>query len=323
MLENFESFIKDETDKQIELYYRCSYKTEHVEFPRTPSDYLKVKGMPKIIIVNGQWNIAAKAPFGENFGPTQPKKPYWVNGFADKSKDYFNEHFKIEAKQTVNGKSFSTNELEQKRYILYYDGSSDYAADMSGQDRFTAGKQFAKDNFDKITKGLGGQDVFFVSHSEGGAYAAGMADYLHSKGIKIGEHVLLSPDEGDEFSINPAIPSYQLLYMFFSTIYNPLGSAIKPIKFKRWGDFYAVVDWVVNEHRIKGVTKMGIVHYQDAGWEGVHGYTNGKRVFDKVSDLKEVKVYLGKQQSQTTNGTNFYRIDNEYIEFNCPPIIKI
>jgi hypothetical protein len=54
MLENFESFIKDETDKQIELYYRCSYKTEHVEFPRTPSDYLKVKGMPKIIIVNGQ-----------------------------------------------------------------------------------------------------------------------------------------------------------------------------------------------------------------------------------------------------------------------------
>jgi hypothetical protein len=35
MLENFESFIKDETDKQIELYYRCSYKTENVEFPRT------------------------------------------------------------------------------------------------------------------------------------------------------------------------------------------------------------------------------------------------------------------------------------------------
>jgi hypothetical protein len=34
MLENFESFIKDETDKQIELYYRCSYKTENVEFPR-------------------------------------------------------------------------------------------------------------------------------------------------------------------------------------------------------------------------------------------------------------------------------------------------
>jgi pimeloyl-ACP methyl ester carboxylesterase len=49
MLENFESLIKDETDKQIELYYRCSYKTEHVEFPRTPSDYLKVKEYKKVI----------------------------------------------------------------------------------------------------------------------------------------------------------------------------------------------------------------------------------------------------------------------------------
>jgi hypothetical protein len=335
MLENFESFIKDETDKQIELYYRCSYKTENVEFPRTPSDYLKVKGMPKIIIVNGQWNIAAKAPFGlgEYAGPTQPKKPYWVNAFADKFIVYLNKYFDIDTKQSVNGKIFNTNELEQKKYILYYDGSSNYAGDMSGQDRFAAGKQFAQDNFYEITKGLGGQDVFFVSHSEGGAYAAGMADYLHSKGIKIGEHVLLSPDEGDEFFINPAIPSYQLLYMFFSTIYNPLGSAIKPIKFKRWGDYYAVVDWVVNEHHIKGVKKMGIAHYQDAGWGGVHGFTNGFDVFNKISDLKQVKTfdaigeydkkaYSGKDQTQVANGTKFYRINDEYIVFNCPPIIK-
>ncbi|OWP82617.1 hypothetical protein BWK59_14925 [Flavobacterium davisii] len=176
--------------------------------------------------------------------------------------------------------------------------------------------------------------MFLVSHSEGGACAAGMADYLHNQGIKIGEHVLLSPDEGDEFSINPAIPSYQLLYMFFGSIYNPLGMATKAVKFRRWGDYYAVVDWVVNEHRIEGVKKKGIVHYQDSGWGGVHGFTNGYDIFDKVSDLKEVqvfdaigeydkKVYSGKQQTKTTNGYKFYRIDNEYIIFNCPPIIKI
>jgi hypothetical protein len=336
LLENFENLIKNEVDKEVELYYRCSYKGEHVELPRTPSDYLKVKGMPKIIIVNGQWNIAAKAPFGlgEYVGLTEPKKPYWVNGFDNESKKYFDKYFDIDTRQTINGKKLNTNELEQKKYILYYDGSSNYAGDMSGQQRFAAGKQFAQKNFHEITKGLGGQDIFFVSHSEGGAYAAGMADYLHSKGIKIGEHVLLSPDEGDEFSINPAIPSYQLLYMFFSTIYNPLGSAIKPIKFKRWGTYYAVVDWVVNEHHVKGVKKMGIAHYQDAGWGGVHGFTNGYNVFDKVSDLKEVKTfdaigeydkkpYSGKDQNQTTKGTKFYRINDEYIIFNCPPIIKI
>ncbi|OWP82659.1 hypothetical protein BWK59_14685 [Flavobacterium davisii] len=333
-LANLEKFIANETDRELELYYRCSYKGENIELPRAPSDYLLVKGMPKIIIVNGQWNIAAKAPFGDNFGPTEPKKPYWSNDFAVFAKTYFDKYFNIDQKQTINKKEFTPNELEQKKYILYYDGSSNYAGDMSGQDRFKAGEKFAKDNFDEITKGLGGQEVFLVSHSEGGAYAAGMADYLHNHGIKIGEHVLLSPDEGDEFSINPAIPSYQLLYMFFGSIYNPLGMATKAVKFRRWGDYYAVVDWVVNEHRIKGVKKMGIVHYQSTGWQGVHGSTNSKLVFDRVSDLKEVqtfdaigeydkKVYSGKQQTKTTNGYKFYRIDNEYIIFNCPPIIKI
>ncbi|MCH4830416.1 hypothetical protein [Flavobacterium columnare] len=67
--------------------------------------------------------------------------------------------------------------------------------------------------------------------------------------------MLLSPDEGDEFSINPAIPSYELLYMFFTSKYNPLGALTKTAKFRRWGDYYTVVYWVVNEHRIKGVKK--------------------------------------------------------------------
>ena len=79
---------------------------------------------------------------------------------------------------------------------------------------------------------------------------------------------------------------------------------------------------------------MGIVHNQDAGWEGVHGWTNGEEVFDKVADLKDVqtfeaigeyegKVYSGKQQTEVANKTKFYRIDDEYIIFNCPAIVKI
>jgi hypothetical protein len=161
-----------------------------------------------------------------------------------------------------------------------------------------------------------------------------MADYLHKKGHKIGEHVLLSPDEGDEFEINPAIPSYQLQYMFFSSIYNPIGAGVKGIKFRIWGHYYAVVDWVTNEHRIKGVTKSGIVHNQEAGWGGVHGWTNGTNVFNKLTDLKAVnsfeiikehgkESYTGKNQTKVTNGTKFYRIDDEYITTNCPPLIEI
>ena len=329
MLENFESLIKDETDKQIELYYRCSYKTENVEFPRTPSDYLKVKGMPKIIIVNGQWRLA-KYSFGEYVGPTQPKKPYWDNDFANN----FIANLKISNKFKLNSTPLSSEKLENKKFILYYDGSSYFAGDQSGSDRFNNGKKFAKENYKEIIQGLGGESIYLVSHSEGGAYAAGMADYLHEKGHQIGEHVLLSPDEGNEFQINPKIPSYQLTYMFFSSVYNPLGTALKAIKFKRWGSYYAIVDEIVNEHRIKGVTKMGIVRRDDLDWSSVHGSTNSSRIFTRVSDLKEVnsfdvrieyekEFYSGKDQTKTKSGTIFYRINDDYIITNCPPISKI
>lgn len=125
-----------------------------------------------------------------------------------------------------------------------------------------------------------------------------MADYLYEKGITIGEHILLSPDEGDEFALNPKIPSYQLTYMFFSSIYNPTGTIINYEKskiankgVKRWGKYYAILDWVTKEFRVQGTRKMGIVHIQDAGWEGVHGWTNAYNIFDKISDLKEANSF--------------------------------
>lgn len=47
------------------------------------------------------------------------------------------------------------------------------------------------------------------------------------------------------------------------------------------GKYYAIVDWVTNEFRVKGTKKMGIAHVQNAGWSGVHGWTNGSRVLIK------------------------------------------
>ncbi len=335
-LSNLDTFIKNEDDGVLELFFACSYKNDHEDLPHKTSDYLKVKGMPKIIFVNGQWNIADKVPFGDNFGPTQPKKPYWVGRIADSFVEYLNKEFSIidNKKYELNKKDFAIEELEKRNYILYYDGSSNAAVDQSGSDRFNNGWKFAEDNYNEIIKGLGKEAFYIVSHSEGGAYASGMADYLFLNGHTIGEHVLLSADEGDEFEINPAIPSYQVLYMYFSSIYNPILGGIKASKFKVWGDYYAIVDWVVNEHKIKGITKMGIVHNQKASWDGVHGWTNGNDVFRKVSDLKVVssflvqgehkgKFYSGQDQTKTPNGTKFYRIDDAYIITNCPPIIEV
>lgn len=78
----------------------------------------------------------------------------------------------------------------------------------------------------------------------------------------------------------------------------------------------------------------GDFHEQYTGWDGVHGSTMNLDVFKRISDLKEVTVsdtigehdgefYSGKDQSQTTYNTGFYRIDENYIVTNCPPLIEI
>lgn len=337
--EYFSWLASQEKDKTVELYFSCSYKEQKNEIlPIQFHDYLLVKGLPKIIFVNGQWRLA-KYSLGEMAGPTKPKKPYWYDGneMINNASKYFN----TDSKYFIRNLKINIEELENKNFVLYYDGSSYMGADQSGKDRFENGRKFAEENFEEITNGLAGNEIYFISHSEGGAYAAGMADYLHEKGIKIGEHILLSPDEGDEFSINPEIPSYQLTYMFFSNVYNPTGTAANILKahlfnknFRRWGNYYAIVDWVTNEHRVKGTQRMGIMIDNDLNWGTVHGSTNDKSVFSQIKDLKEVtyyeaigevngKAYSGIVQSATTNKTLFYRIDDQYITVNCPPIAKI
>ncbi|OEK08575.1 hypothetical protein A8C32_03750 [Flavivirga aquatica] len=42
ILDNFESSIDEDVDKQIELYFRCSYNKENVELPYNSNDYLVV-----------------------------------------------------------------------------------------------------------------------------------------------------------------------------------------------------------------------------------------------------------------------------------------
>ncbi|WP_310555635.1 hypothetical protein [Flavobacterium sp.] len=46
-LKNFSSWVEEEEDKTIELYFACSYKEENVELPIQFHNYLMVKGMPK------------------------------------------------------------------------------------------------------------------------------------------------------------------------------------------------------------------------------------------------------------------------------------
>ena len=77
-----------------------------------------------------------------------------------------------------------TPELEKRNFVLYYDGSSSWEVTRVEVIDFLTERNLLK-NYEEITKGLGGEAVYLVSHSEGGAFAAGVADYLYSKDIKL------------------------------------------------------------------------------------------------------------------------------------------
>lgn len=119
----------------------------------------------------------------------------------------------------------------------FVDGSSSIGIDQDGGDRYYKGMVYAMKNYDDLVKGMKKGETFkFVSHSEGGAFAAGMAAYLISKDQKVESMLYLSPDEVDDkfktplgtfslqahFQEDGVSPSKRLegvnLYMNFSTI---------------------------------------------------------------------------------------------------------
>ena len=158
---------------------------------------LKVTGRPKLILVNGHWNRLLNLV---NMSPGKNLREYWdyflsymgaFDAFIETAQAYFGD-------KNYQGKPF------------YADGSSLLGGDQSGNDRKIKGYQYAMQNIAEITKGVGNEKIYFISHSEGAAYAAGMAKALIEKGYKVGESVMLSADEGDEFTVEGNYPCYQI-----------------------------------------------------------------------------------------------------------------
>lgn len=99
-----------------------------------------------------------------------------------------------------------------------------------------------------------------------------MAKALIEKGYKVGESVMLSADEGDEFLVEGNYPCYQItaryvkeedIQPFYAT------PAFPPsiIKIKR--KFH--MDPVVGDHRIHGVNRYGVYISFGTGFDSVHG----------------------------------------------------
>ncbi|WP_261510980.1 hypothetical protein [Chryseobacterium paludis] len=287
-LNNFESLLKEDTDGTIELYFKCKYESEEVKFPSSPSSYLKVKGKSKIIFVNGHWNrIAYKLGMSPGAGGEQ----YWVffTGDVKKYKNSADAYFNIKSDEP-----------------LFIDGSSLWGGSESGGQRKTRGYDYAKAHFDELKKGLGKEKVFLISHSEGGAHAAGICQYLTEQGIKVGESLMLSTDEGDEFSVEGNYPAYQIVAGYLD---------------EQWltkKKMFAI-DPVVMDNRVKGVNKYG-VFISRGSFTSVHGITIEDSVFNRVTKLKNTFVTPAwNSKGESISITNpldedWYRIDDDILQ---------
>ena len=244
-----------------------------------PVNMLDTDGQ-KILFVNGYW---ISGYLGKKIGSEAPKERYWGDGFAYEAQSFFKDYSQI-------------------NHTNYIDGSSLWGGDMSGGDRYDAGYQFAKNHISELTLGLKEGECFnVVTHSEGSAYGAGIAQYLIDAGYKVDAILHLSADEGDEFTTPKSPYTLQLSYEG---------------------------DWVTNNHIIRNVDKVGVVMKGDLGWDQVHGITKGKSVFKAASDLRKVQIqdnigmlrgrsmsWKSQRKGTTSNGTNFYSI-NGYILMN-------
>jgi RHS repeat-associated protein len=242
----------------------------------------------KILFINGHYQDNW---VGRNIvGSDKAGAAYWGDDMASSAQKFFKDYSNITSSNYING-------------------SSKFAGDMSGQDRYKAGMAYAKANLEVLTADMGDGETFkMVTHSEGSAYGAGVAQYLLDQGYKVETVVHLSADEGDEFSTPTAPVTYQL------------GND---------------GDWVTGNKNIKGVDKSGIVN-SGLSLRLVHGMTRNGSVFQNVIDLTTVRTQdnIGMVNGQaaawktqipgtTTNGTDFTRINGaEIMDQDGTPKIK-
>lgn len=303
-----------------------------------------VVGKPKLILVNGHWSRVAKVapdvlskittslgstPISD-ISPNEGGKGYWqfflgsnLNYFITQSWEYFGEaQYHIEPH--------------------YADGSSLFGIDQNGDDRKKKGYQYAIQHLSEITKGVGTEKFYIISHSEGCAFAAGIASALMSKGYQIGESIMLSADEGDEFSVEGSYPTYQIAGAriaqertlpassmnqpdFFSygpiklpnklKIRNRLGKSAFLFTKKR-----LYLDPVVSAHQVTGVTRYGIYIYPKSTFSTVHGSTINVGIFRTLDELKSAQLLKETQGSRVLykikgrKHHNWHKIDKYYIE---------
>ncbi len=125
------------------------------------------------------------------WGSPKGGSDYWLgNGFVKGAVDFFHN----------DGKS------------LYYTDVN-FDALSSASERQGEGYEYAKENFKEITKGVNrNKDSFiFISHSMGGAFVAGMKEYLEEKKFKTSDMVFLNTFQANDIIITDVSNSINII----------------------------------------------------------------------------------------------------------------
>jgi RHS repeat-associated protein len=231
-----------------------------------------------VIFVNGHWNRAV-AKLG--LSPGEGGKNYW-------------SAFEWQPLVFRNAISGFFNDQNHS----YVDGSSTTPFLSSGGHRFDDGYKYAKTHYEEYLGMLQEKDekINFVSHSEGGAFAAGMAQYFKDRAVndsstpKLGAILYLSPDEADEFESPEGVLSYRIHDTF-----DPVSPAVYLLKNIVYEQLYTHNDGgnlsksansVMNAHG-RTVTPDAINRLQSA----IQQFLNNSNVEKIVSDNGNTVTY--------------------------------
>lgn len=178
--------IDAEEDRQIELFFACSYGGENIELPHNSQNYLKVKKLdPLIIYVCGYWNKDMP------YAGTEWGQDYWGDSLKNSAKNYF----KTQKELFINGAGTKFS---------------------SGSSRYNDGRKIVSDRFNnkqsKFYKEVfqHHRNIMVVSHSMGGAFAEGMISVMNQKGVNIEKVVHLSPADASGFNIALPEKTFQI-----------------------------------------------------------------------------------------------------------------
>lgn len=142
----------------------------------------------RIFFVNGYYNTGKLQKWAGSVGG----RPYWGGArYEQAAQAYFKDYATLTNDNFIDGRG---------------------TWNSSGKERYEAGYEYAKANFQKLTAGMAqGETIKIVSHSMGGAYSEGMIKYLEDNGTyKVEKVVHLSMADVSDFKISTSPTTIQL-----------------------------------------------------------------------------------------------------------------